>query len=41
MYGEYVVNENGEVIDSSPFYGDSVEDWEGATIKTQNTYYDL
>ena len=48
VYGEYEVDENGEVrsettaevIDSSPFYGESVEDWEGATIKDQNTYYD-
>ena len=41
MYGEYAVNENGEVIDSSPFYGDTVEDWEGATIKDQNTYHNM
>ena len=48
VYGEYEVDENGEaisettaeVIDSSPFYGESVEDWEGATIKDQNNYYD-
>lgn len=48
VYREYEVDENGEarsettaeVIDSSPFYGESVEDWEGATIKDQNNYYD-
>ena len=48
VYGEYEVDENGEarsettaeVIDSSPFYGESVEDWEGAAIKDQNIYYD-
>ena len=48
VYGEYEVDENGEVrsettaevIDSSPYYGESVEGWEGATIKDQNIYYD-
>ena len=49
VYGLYELDENGEVrsettaevIDSSPYYGESVEGWEGATIKDQNTYCDL
>ena len=47
-YGVYEEYENGEVrsettaevIDTSPYYGESVEGWEGAAIKDQNTYYD-
>ena len=49
MYGEYEQYENGglrqwntmEVIDSSPYYGQSCEDWEGAIITDSNEYYQL
>ena len=49
MYGEYEqYGENGElrqntmeVIDSSPYYGESCEDWEGAMITDSNEYYQL
>ena len=44
VYGKYEVDENGEVrsettaevIDSSPFYGESVEDWEGAYQRSKH-----
>ena len=46
-YGEYEHSENGEmthnsveVIDASPYYGDSTEDWEGAVVADRNENYE-
>ena len=47
VYGEYEQYENGdilrqttiEVIDSSPYYGETTEEWDGANITDTNVYY--
>ena len=46
-YGEYEHSETGEmthnsveVIDASPYYGDSTEDWEGAAVVDRNENYE-